>query len=213
MMMAEYEGHRAQQKQYGPTYRCGHCTLTFPAEAFDVDRHDIDDLYNMCIGMGALRVCSACMQIPDGTSTSLCRRCKQQRQLEYFSAESDICSACQLQEKYAFRACSSCHKAFQINQLRENSEGRRMCHECAPEAWPYRCTACTRHKPASEFRHCRRDLESAYHALQRLRNMHRVQALLHRPSLHGSRHEAVHEVRRSGPPQRMRAMQQDTHEQ
>ena len=66
MMMAEYEGRRVQQKQHGPTYRCGHCTLTFPAEAFDVDRHDIADLHNMCVGLGSLRVCSACVQIPAG---------------------------------------------------------------------------------------------------------------------------------------------------
>ena len=117
----------------------------------------------MCIGLGSLRVCSACELVPAGTAAKLCTRCTQQRPLGYFSAESDICSACQLQDKYAFRACSSCHKAFQISQLRENSEGRRMCHECAPEAWPYRCTACTKHKPASEFQHCRRELETAYH--------------------------------------------------
>ena len=163
MMMADYEGRRVQQKKHGPTYRCGHCTLTFPAEAFDADKHDIADLHNMCVGLGSLRVCSACVQVPAGTSTSLCTRCTQQRQLGYFSAESDICSACQLQEKYAFRACSSCHQPFQIRQLREDTQGRWMCHECAPEAWPYRCTACKQHEPASEFRHCRRELETAYH--------------------------------------------------
>ena len=163
MMMAEYEGRRAQQKQHGPAYRCGHCTLTFPAEAFDVNRHDIADLHNMCVGLGSLRVCSACVQIPAGTSTTLCTRCKQQRQPGYFSAGSIICSACHLQEKYAVRACTSCHKAFQISQLRENSEGHRMCHECAPEAWPYRCTACKQHKPAREFIHSRKDLDRAFH--------------------------------------------------
>ena len=62
-----------------------------------------------------------------------------------------------------FRACSMCHKAFQISQLRENVVGRNMCHDCAPEAWPYRCTACKRHKTASGFQQCRSDLETAFH--------------------------------------------------
>ena len=162
-MMAEYEAGRAQRKKFGPTYRCGHCTLMFPAEAFDVDRHDIADLHNMCIGLGSLRVCSACVQVPAGTSTSLCTRCRQQRQVGYFSTESDVCNACHLQEKYLFHACSSCHKAFQSSQLRESSVGRRMCHDCAPEAWPYRCTACGRHKAATEFTHSRKELEKSFH--------------------------------------------------
>lgn len=38
-----------------------------------------------------------------------------------------------------------------------------MCHECAPEAWHYRCTACTEYKPASAFNHSRTDLETAFH--------------------------------------------------
>ena len=105
MMMAEYEGRRVQQKKHGPTYRCGHCTLTFPAEAFDVDRNDIADLHTMCVGLGSLRVCSACVQMPAGTSTSLCSRCRKQRQLGYFCGESDICSACQLQDKYPTCRC------------------------------------------------------------------------------------------------------------
>ena len=135
-MMAEYEAGRVQRHTFGSTYRCRHCTLMFPADAFDVQRHDITDLHNMCIGQGSLRVCTVCVQVPPGTSTSRCTRCTQQRQLGYFSVESDVCKACHLQEKYLFRACSMCHKAFQISQLRDNSEGRWMCHDSAPEAWP-----------------------------------------------------------------------------
>ena len=128
-----------------------------------MDRNDIADLHNLCAGLGSLRVCSACVQVPASTSTSLCTRCTQQRELGDFSAESDICNACQLQEKYAFGACSSCRQPFQLQQLREDTQGQTMCHECAPEAWPYKCTACKKHKPASEFRHARKQLENAFH--------------------------------------------------
>lgn len=162
-MMVEYEAGRVQRHKYGPLYRCRHCNLMFPGKAFDVDRHDIADFHMLCIGLGSLRVCTVCVQVQPSTSTSPCTRCTQQRQLGYFSADSDVCKACHLQEKYMFGACSRCHKALQISQLRENSEGLRMCHECALEAWPYRCTACTQHKPASGFTQGRRDLESAYH--------------------------------------------------
>ena len=103
------------------------------------------------------------MQVPPGTSTSRCTRCTQERQLGYFSAESDVCKACHLQEKYQFRACSSCHKALQLNNLRHNSEGRWLCHDCAPAAWPYTCTRCKEHKPAADFRHSRKELEASFH--------------------------------------------------
>ena len=82
---------------------------------------------------------------------------------EYFTADSTVCQLCHLQEQYVFRDCRGCEKAFQSSQLRENADGSRMCHDCAPQAWPYRCTACTRDKPASEFRHSQKDLEQLYH--------------------------------------------------
>ena len=32
-----------------------------------------------------------------------------------------------------------------------------------PEAWPHRCTACKKQKPASDFQHCRGKLETPLH--------------------------------------------------
>ena len=51
------------------------------------------------------------------------------------------------------------------------------------------------------------------HPLQELRDVHGVQALLHRPPLHGSRHEAVYEMRRSGTSSGVLQMQQDTRQE
>ena len=162
-MMAEYEAGRAQRHKFGATYRCKECNLMLPAEAYDVNRHDISELHNMCIGLGSLRLCTVCAQVPASTSTARCARCTQQRPLGYFSSDSDVCQPCLQLERYQFKACSMCRKAFQLGQLRQTAEGRRLCHECAPEAWPYRCTACTEYKPASAFNHSRKELETAFH--------------------------------------------------
>ena len=162
--MAEYEAGRAQQHKFGPTYRCRHCALMFPADAFGVDRHDITDLHNMCVGLGSLRLCSVCVQVPPGTSTSRCKRCTQQRLVAYVRRRLGGVQALPPTGYIPFfRACSSCHKALQLNNLRHDSEGRWLCHDCAPEAWPYTCTCCKRHEPAADFRHSRRELEAAFH--------------------------------------------------
>ena len=142
-MMAEYEARNAQRHKFGATYRCKDCNVMIPAEADDVNRHDIGDLHEMCIGLGSLRVCTMCARVPSSTSTAGCARCTQQRPVGYFSADSDVCEACLQLERYQFKACSTCRKAFQLGQLRQNAEGDRLCHECAPEDWSYRCTACT----------------------------------------------------------------------
>ena len=51
------------------------------------------------------------------------------------------------------------------------------------------------------------------HSLQELRDVQGVQAVLHRPPLHGSRHEVVLEMRRSGKTQGMLHMQQEAGEE
>ena len=45
------------------------------------------------------------------------------------------------------------------------SQGDRrfMCDACAPEAWPYECTACHEWKVAAEFQATRRELEHKFH--------------------------------------------------
>ena len=51
------------------------------------------------------------------------------------------------------------------------------------------------------------------HSLQELRDVQGVQAVLHRPPLHGSRHEAVLEMRRSGTTEGMLHMRQEAGEE
>ena len=80
----------------------------------------------------------------------------------YFSVSAHVCEVCHQQEKNAFSACSLSQKAFQTHQVREDADGRLMCHDCAPEAWPYQCTVCKRREPASEFKDGRHALEAAY---------------------------------------------------
>ena len=150
-MMAEFDAGHAQRHKFGATYRCRLCNLSLPAEAYGVNRHDIGDLHEMCISLGSLRLCTMCAQVPPATSTARCARCTHQRPEGYFSADSDVCNACRQQEKYQFKACSMCRKPVQLSHLRQNAEGHKLCHECAPDAWSYRCTACSEYRPASAF--------------------------------------------------------------
>ena len=69
----------------------------------------------MCIGQGALRVCTVCVQVAPGTSTLRCTRCTQSRHQGYFSTGSDVCRACHLQEKYFFAACSAVQVSLAID--------------------------------------------------------------------------------------------------
>ena len=162
-MMADYTAGRAQRQKFGATYRCKECKHMLPEEAYDVDRHDVADLHTLCIGLGSLRVCAACAQVPPSSSTSQCAKCTQQRSQGYSAPDSHVCQACHQAETYQYKACSRCRRSFQLSHLRQNAEGHRLCHECAPEAWPYRCTACNEYKPASAFNHSRKDLETAFH--------------------------------------------------
>ena len=53
--MAACEVWRAQRKQCGPDWPCGHCGLSFPAEGYGVDRHDTTRLHENCVGLGHWR--------------------------------------------------------------------------------------------------------------------------------------------------------------
>ena len=136
--------------------------MRFPAEAYDVNRHDIIDLHHMCIAQGYFRLCTDCAQIrvhtdtPRKPSTSVrCSRCTHLRTQPYFLEDSVVCDACVLQQKFLYSACRMCTKILPVNELRAESSdsGRLMCHDCAPQAWPYKCTACKNHKQASDSEH------------------------------------------------------------
>ena len=106
-LIAQYNAGRAQHKKHGASWQCGACHLRFPAAAYDVDEHDVTDLHDMCIGLGHLRMCTACMQVrvpSDSAPTSgapiPCRRCEHLRAPHYFVDDGDICNPCRLQMKY-----------------------------------------------------------------------------------------------------------------
>ena len=138
--MAKYEAGRIQRQKSGPTWACGGCSLRYPAEAYDVDRHDITDLHQMCIAQGYFRMCTVCAQIRVHThdDTKLCSKCTQHLGLSYFTEDSDICKPCLLRQKYLYDACSICQQPFPVHDLREASSasGHLMCYRCAREAWP-----------------------------------------------------------------------------
>ena len=85
--MAACEVWRAQRKQCGPGWPCGHCGLSFPAEGYGVDRHDTTRLHEGCVGLGHWRCCTACAavhaaRVEAGDSVRdvrMCARCQQER--------------------------------------------------------------------------------------------------------------------------------------
>ena len=52
-----------------------------------------------------------------------------------------------------------------LTDMRERAEGEGsyVCYSCAPEEWPYQCTACKACKAASAFRAPRSELERKFH--------------------------------------------------
>ena len=62
-LMAIYEARRAERKQFGPSWRCGDCSLSLPSAGFDVDMRETTELHKTCIGTGHWRCCSACTQV------------------------------------------------------------------------------------------------------------------------------------------------------
>ena len=71
----------------------------------------------------------------------------------YFDGATDICNACRLHETFAHVSCSSCSKPRALSNMRERKHGQGVfvCYSCAPEEWPYECTACHVFKEASAF--------------------------------------------------------------
>jgi len=63
--MALYEARRSILKRDGPSWPCGLCLKSFPAEAFGVEPGSVQALQRLCVAAGHWRRCVACCQARD----------------------------------------------------------------------------------------------------------------------------------------------------
>ena len=164
-MDEQWKFEQQVRKKRGLDWPCASCHLRFPAEAFiDDDRRKAQDkgvskndaTKEYCITPGHWRRCRACLGLRldgfngnDDTHIMIeCKHCRQRRPQQYFQESTSKCSACQLQETYAFFECAECHKTTSMKEWngRFNEGNNRICNYCAPDAAILECQMCKKKK-------------------------------------------------------------------
>ena len=113
-----WEEAKETRKANGMQWACFICNEAFPAECFQADPNNANEVKTRCITTGHWRQCIACsssieaVESNDGKSngTRSCIACRRSREAMFFEDEADVCTSCVQRQKYAAIQCNKCGK-------------------------------------------------------------------------------------------------------
>ena len=99
-------------------WACFICNEAFPAECFQADPNNANEVKTRCITTGHWRQCVACSSSIEVVETKACNNigtrsciaCLRSRETMFFEDEADVCTSCVQKQKHAATQCNKCGK-------------------------------------------------------------------------------------------------------